>query len=158
MNHIDAPLSEEGEDNEDSIKWAVEVWEDSNGRSPFTKWYDKLDDYDQAVVDTAITKVLEPIGMDIAGTEWGKALGGGLYEFRIRLSLSTLLHWGETQAQDDPPWKDRKVLLRIFCTFHGDRIVLLFQGYDKGKDPSEKRQQKEIKKARKNLREWQHRA
>jgi hypothetical protein len=46
------------------------------------------------------------------------------------------------------------VLLRLFVTFHGDRVVLLFQGYDKGKDPSGRRQTKEIKTARKHLRAW----
>jgi hypothetical protein len=30
----------------------------------------------------------------------------------------------------------------------------LFQGYDKGKDPSERRQQREIKRARKYLDAW----
>lgn len=39
-------------------------------------------------------------------------------------------------------------------TFHGSKIVLLFNAYDKGKDPSEKRQAKEIKKARKCLKVW----
>jgi len=39
-------------------------------------------------------------------------------------------------------------------TFYGDRVVLLFQGYDKGKDPSERRQTKEIRTARKHLRAW----
>jgi hypothetical protein len=45
------------------------------------------------------------------------------------------------------------VLLRVFCTFYGDRIVLLYHGYNKKADPSEKRQNREIAKARK-LHEW----
>lgn len=152
MNRAESPA---GEGSESNRKWKVEVWEDQYGQSPFTKWFEKLDDYDQAVVDAAIRAILEPMGMDIAGTEWGKALGGGLYEFRVRLSLSALVHRGEAEAEGDyPAWKDRKVLLRIFCTFHGNKIVLLFQGYNKGKDPSLKRQQREIKKARKCLRAW----
>lgn len=157
MNHVNVPPRDEDAGNRE---WTVEVWEDRNGRSPFTKWYEKLDDYDQAVVDVAITKVLEPMGMDIAGTEWGKPLGGGLYEFRIRVPLSTLVNRGEAEEDEEnpPPWKDRKVLMRIFCTFHGDRIILLFQGYDKGKDSSEKRQQREIQKARKHLRAWKEHA
>lgn len=158
MNHVDVPPA--SGDDEDHREWTVEVWEDRNGRSPFTKWYEKLDEYDQAVVHTAITKILQPMGMDIAGTEWGKPLGGGLYEFRIRLALSTLANRGEAEGdkENPPPWKDRKVLMRIFCTFHGDRIILLFQGYDKGKDPSDKRQQREIKKAKKLLRDWKEHA
>ncbi len=45
------------------------------------------------------------------------------------------------------------MLLRVFCTFSGDRIVLLYHGYNKKADPSEKRQNREIAKARK-LHEW----
>lgn len=142
----------------DSREWHPEAWEDRHGRSPFAKWFDKLDDYDQAVVDTAIEKILVPFGIDIAATEWGKPLGDGLYEFRIRRSLSTLVNWGKAEEdwENLPAEKDKTVLLRIFCAFHGDRIILLFQGYDKGKDPSEKRQEREIKKARKYLRAWKN--
>lgn len=138
--------------------WTVEVWEDSNGRSPFGKWYDKLGEYDQAVVDAAIKEILMPLGMDICETEWGKPLKDGLYEIRIRRSLSTLVNQGkpEEEWEDLPAWADKTVLLRIFCTFHGNRIVLLFQGYDKGKDPSPKRQEREIKQARKHLRAWKN--
>ena len=56
---------------------------------------------------------------------------------------------------DDVAGSDRRVLLRVFCTFHGDRVVLLLGGYDKGRDPSDKRQQKEIARARKLLKQWQ---
>ncbi len=46
------------------------------------------------------------------------------------------------------------MLLRVFFTVHGSRVVLLFQAYDKGDDPSDKRQCKEIAEARKHLRAW----
>jgi len=46
------------------------------------------------------------------------------------------------------------VLLRVFCTFYGDKIVLLYHGYNKKADPSEKRQQREIVKARKIHEHW----
>jgi hypothetical protein len=47
------------------------------------------------------------------------------------------------------------VLLRAFCHAHGDKVVLLLGGYDKGRDPSAKRQQREIATARKLLRAFQ---
>ena len=43
----------------------------------------------------------------------------------------------------------------MFCHSHGNKIVLLLAGYDKGRDPSEKRQQKEITRVRKCLTAWQ---
>ena len=50
-----------------------------------------------------------------------------------------------------------KVLLRVFVHFYGDRIALLLGGYDKGRYPQKKRQQKEIARARKLLRQFKHR-
>jgi hypothetical protein len=52
------------------------------------------------------------------------------------------------------PAGERSVLLRLFVAFQGDRVVLLFQGYNKGKDPSERWQAKEIETARKHLKAW----
>lgn len=85
----------------------------------------------------------------------GKNLGGGLYEFRIRRSLDTILNQYGTGAESLRGSAARsKVLLRVFCTFRGNRIVLLLGGYDKGRDPSAKRQSREIKRARQALEVW----
>jgi putative component of toxin-antitoxin plasmid stabilization module len=92
-------------------------------------------------------------GIDICAGEWGKPLGQGLFEFRVRRSLDAIL----TTAGLDPSslsGADRSVLIRVFCTFHGDMIVVLYHGYDKKRDPSPKRQQKEIAKARKLHEAW----
>jgi hypothetical protein len=42
------------------------------------------------------------------------------------------------------PGDDRTVLLRVFCTFYGTRVVLLLHGLNKGEDNSSRRQQREI--------------
>lgn len=133
--------------------WTIEVWEDARGRSPFAVWFSKLPQYEQAVVDAVIEHILTPLGQDICNTEWGKSLGDGLYEVRIRRTLTAIRTWGEPQRADDGP-QERRVLLRLFVTFHGSRVVLLFHGYDKGKDPSDRRQKREIARARKTLRAW----
>jgi phage-related protein len=76
-----------------------------------------------------------------------------LREYEQRRPLDAIL----TTAGLDP-WSlsgaDRSVLIRVLCTFHGDRIVVLHHGYDKKRDPSPKRQQKEIAKARKIHEAW----
>jgi len=133
----------------------VEVWEDDTGFSPFGSWFAKLHEHDQAVVDAAVRHVVARLGIDVCKTEWGKPLGQGLYEIRVRRSLDAVLGWGRS-AEDGPEVEggDKTVLLRLFCTFHGRGIVLLFQGYDKGKDPSDRRQQREIAKARRYLVQW----
>ena len=43
------------------------------------------------------------------------------------------------------------MLLRVFFHAYGERVVLLLGGYNKGKAPSERRQQREIATARKRL-------
>lgn len=132
--------------------WKVDYFEGTFERS-----FSSLGPYEQAVLGAAVKHVLAPGGMDVCRNEWGKNLGKGLYEFRIRRSLRTILReHGPAGAVDsiDLPDADRKVLLRAFCTFHGSRVVLLLSVYNKGKDPSEKRQAREIKAARQALRRW----
>lgn len=133
--------------------WSIDAPDDSQ----FWRFYDKLQDLDRAIVQAALDHVLEVRGIDICSSEWGKNLGGGLYEFRIRASLDAILRaYGSDNAAGAVPakWRGRSCLLRIFCTFHGDKIILLLGGYDKKKDPSRKRQAREIKRARKQLRRW----
>jgi hypothetical protein len=50
-----------------------------------------------------------------------------------------------------------KILLRVFCHAHGDRIVLLLGGYDKGERPSARQQQAQIELPRTRLKDWQAR-
>jgi hypothetical protein len=50
-----------------------------------------------------------------------------------------------------------RFLFRVFCHTHGDRLILLLAGYDKGADPSPRRQNAEIALARARLRDWQRR-
>lgn len=131
------------------------MWEDADAFCPFAASVARLDPYQQAVLDACVTHILAPMGMAVASTEWGKALGQGLYELRIRRSLHAIRTWG---LSDPPrasnPQEREPVLLRVFFTVHGSRVVLLFQAYDKGGDPSDKRQRKEIAEARKHLRAW----
>jgi len=56
-------------------------------------------------------------------------------------------------VSDDAAAKSETILLRVFCTA-GQKIILLLNGYDKGQDDSARRQQREIEKARKLLREF----
>lgn len=42
-------------------------------------------------------------------------------------------------------------MLRVFFCTSGQKVILLLSGYDKGKDPSDRRQDREVAKARKLL-------
>lgn len=131
--------------------WDVEIWANADGRAPFEEWANDLSEYQQAVLFAAIQKVLKRLGMDICGSEWGKPLGDGLFEFRIRQSLNAIFGWGEASKPAPQQGGDAPVLLRVFVTFYGSQVVLLLGGYDKGADTSARRQQKEIRRAKREL-------
>ena len=120
----------------------------------FEHFYLSLPAYERAVLTAALEHILGRQGIDVCAGEWGRPLGAGLYEFRVRRSLRAITALAGLEPED-PAGTDRPVLLRVFCTFYGDKIVLLFHGYNKQKDPSQKRQQREIAKARKALQRWQ---
>jgi hypothetical protein len=100
----------------------------------------------QAVVLAAVEHVLQVYGFDSCSGEWGKPLGDGLYEFRIRKSLRTIPAGAGLDSPENAR-ADRGALLRVFCTFHGHNIVLLFRGYNNKTDSSVEHQQREIAKA-----------
>lgn len=131
-------------------QWSIEYEGDR-----FERFLFSLPEYEQAVLIAAIENVLAVYGIDICAGEWGKPLGEGLYEFRVRKSLRTIL--AGAGVDSDAAGADRSVVLRVFCTFYGDKIVLLYHGYNKRADPSGKRQQREIKKARKLHEKWKQR-
>lgn len=116
--------------------FTIEFYEDERGVVPAAKWIDSLDGHAERVLAAALENVLAHLGIDVCGTEYGTHLGKGLFEFRV---------------------KEASLLLRVFCHAHGDKVVLLLGGYDKGRDPSAKRQQTEITRARKLLKEFRER-
>lgn len=133
--------------------WSIEY----EGRQ-FERFFFSLPEYEQAVLTAAIEHILETHGIDICSGEWGKPLGDGLYEFRVRKSLHAILSESGAELPSDLAGTDRQVLLRVFCTFHGSKIVLLYSGYNKKANSSKKRQQREIEKARTLHKRWKQRS
>ena len=137
-------------------RWTPEPFEADDGRVPFQRFIEDLSDFKFVALDTAISHVLAVRGIDLVRTEWLKALGQGLHEFRVRHEANEVARMFGV----DPPGVEaprEKVLLRVFVHFYGDKIVLLLGGYDKGRDPKEKRQQREIAQARKLLAQFRER-
>ncbi|MHB1446617.1 MAG: hypothetical protein ACYCTI_00640 [Acidimicrobiales bacterium] len=111
-----------------------------------------LTDIELAALLAGLEHVLSHRGVAVCETEWGKQLGAGIFEFRIRHTAAEI---ERMFAGGAPGGKSGKVLLRVFCHAYGSKIILLLNGYDKGADPSERRQQREIGVARKRLAEFQ---
>jgi hypothetical protein len=133
--------------------WTIELFVDSFGNCPHETFIEGLDDATFAALDAAIEQILTRNGMDLCKTEWMKPLGEGLYEFRIRHDADEIKARFSQEAPTPTP-QHIPILLRVFCHFYGDKGVLLLSGYDKGADPSGRRQQKEIALARKHLTAW----
>lgn len=131
--------------------YEVEFYAEDGGRMPVRDWLLSLPPSQKRAVGQAINKILQRDGINVCGTEFGKQLRGGLFEFRVRASSADVLKPGEP---DTNPWK---MLVRIFCHAYGDKVVLLLAGYDKAKAPSARRQEAEIKLARARLKEWEQR-
>jgi hypothetical protein len=130
------------------VTWTIEFFEDDAGRQPAREWLQSLDSLKRASAIAAIEVVFTELGLDVCATEYGKQLGSGLFEFRIRHDEAAIR--GKVGGEGERG----EVLLRIFCHAYGARIVLLLGGYDKGVAPSRRRQEREIETARKRLRSF----
>jgi hypothetical protein len=125
----------------------LEFYVDAHGNEVVRNWLRGLSLTKKQVIGAAMNAILQHRGIDVCETEYGKQLGGGLFEFRVRQDADTI----------NPRLPPEDVLLRAFCHAYGNKIVLLLGGYDKGEDPSRKRQQDEIAEARARLAEWKRR-
>jgi phage-related protein len=130
----------------------LRFYEEEDGSTPVHDWLLSLPPSQRRAVGSAMERILQRDGIGVCGTEFGKQLGAGLFEFRARISSDDVKR---PPAPDEPqPWK---MLVRVFCHAHGDRLILLLAGYDKQREPSKTRQQQEIALARARLQRWRQR-
>ena len=78
----------------------------------------------------------------------------GIFEFRIRHDAASILSERGLPVPKELEEGSSEILLRVFCHAQGKKVVLLLAGYDKGKEPSSKRQNTEIKRAKQRLTRW----
>ncbi|MGB8932194.1 MAG: hypothetical protein WCC48_13200 [Anaeromyxobacteraceae bacterium] len=129
--------------------YRLEFYADEYGDEPVRRWLrEELSRAQRLVVGSAMREILEEEGIDVCGTEFGKQLGGGLFEFRVRGQLSEYVDATPLDAADE------KILIRVFCHAHGDKLVLLLAGYDKLANPSKVHQNDQIALARRRLTAW----
>jgi hypothetical protein len=134
----------------DGGEWDIGFYADERGSEPCLEWIRGLSRQKRVALETAIELVLARRGLDVVETEFGKALGGGLYEFRLRWSAEEVANKAGAVLAE-PVAETEAVLLRLFFCTSGRKIILLLSGYDKAKSPGKRRQDKEIAKARKLL-------
>lgn len=132
--------------------YELEFYEDEKGDPPVRRWItEKLTRTQRFALGQAMRQQLQEKGIGVCATAFGKQLGKGLFEFRLRREAFGTAPPGQHAADQ------ARILLRVFCHAYGDRIVLLLGGYDKGMDPSPRRQDQEIAVARSRLSDWRRR-
>ena len=90
------------------------------------------------------------------------------YRYRVKLyvyilSIVVIRHDADEiermfahSAPTGRPTTDR-ILLRVFVHFHGQKRILLLSGYDKGRDPTDRRQHREMAAFRRLLAQFKRR-
>lgn len=114
--------------------WEIELYATVDGTCPFEAWHRKLPAGRQVVINESMQAQLVRRGTGVCSDDWGRALGGGLYELRMR---------------------QRGVLLRVFFAPIAERRLLVLGGLDKGRHA--KRQTAAIQACRDRLAEWHRR-
>jgi hypothetical protein len=133
--------------------YEIEFYEDDDGNEPALTFMRSLPPLKRRAMGVAINEVLRFDGPGVAEGNMGRNLGQGLYEFRLDQNAEQILRRKGKAAK--PESEKGKILLRLFFHPHGDRLILLLCGYDKGEQPSKQHQQAEIESARKLLKRWQ---
>lgn len=84
------------------MTWELVFYSDSNGREPVREWLDDLDDVKRAAAMRGLSVILAHLGPAVAGTEYGRWLSHGLFEFRLRIDAATILakHDAQRPATD----------------------------------------------------------
>jgi hypothetical protein len=65
--------------------YTIEFYDDpTTGRQPVLEWMRGLPEIERKALGAAIRHLLQRKGLDVCQGEWGKQLGGGVFEFRVR--------------------------------------------------------------------------
>lgn len=135
--------------------WTLELYEE-DGREPVLDFLRDLDSVKERALIAALRNILAYDGIGVCSSSWGKWIQGapGIFEFRVRHDAATILRDRGLLVPAKLDTSHSNILLRVFCHAHGEKIVLLLAAYDKGNEPSAKRQNAEIKRAKQRLTRW----
>jgi phage-related protein len=133
--------------------YTLEFYEDEHGDEPVLRWLRELTPRKRRAIGVALYEILQYEGPHVVGTNFGKPIGAGIFEFRLDQDAEQILTRKGKTARPEAS-EPAKILLRVFCHAHGDKIVLLLAAYDKSERPSARHQQEQIEVAKQRLRAW----
>jgi hypothetical protein len=102
----------------------------------------------QFLVQVAIQEILSLHGLDLARTKWLRALGSGLWEFRIGPTSRAVL--SKASLENTPQIQQQKILIRVFCAFEEGKSIIVSL-FNKQRYGGDRRQNEAIKTARATL-------
>ena len=138
--------------------FTIEFYEDAEGNSAVYRWLtEELEEPLAKALGISMKHILQAKGAAVVETRYGKALGAGLYEFRLDESLDEVLRKLGLKRKKRLETAPANVLLRVFFHVHGDRLILLLGGYNKSERTAKSYQQNQISLARKRLEDWKQR-
>ena len=114
----------------------------------FGKQVNRLPQELQLIAKLALIEILSREGLALANSNWLRYLGDSVWEFRIGRSIKAV--YSKAGIEDKPPVSRSKVLLRIFCHFEENKVILL-GCYDKQKYSDGRRQANAIRAAKEEL-------
>ena len=105
-------------------RFTLEFYEDAHSDQPVLRWLrEELTPTQRRTIGVALREILGVEGISVCRGAFGKQLGEGLFEFRLRHDAGEILRSLGKPARDEP--QRERILLRVFCHAHGDRIILL---------------------------------
>jgi hypothetical protein len=139
--------------------YEIEFYEDEDGDVPVLRWLkEDLTPQKRRALGAAMNEILQHEGPNVANTNFGKALGRGLFEFRLDQDIKQILaRKTKRPKKKDTEGDTGRILLRVFFHVHGDKIILLLGGYDKAERSSHSYQQSQIELSRRRLASWRSR-
>jgi len=134
----------------DAGPFRLEYYRTASGGEPARRWIDHLETSKRRAAMAAMSHLLRVRGPAICDTEYGRHLGRGLFELRIRHDAEVILGkaGGESATRAT---SGRRVSLRIFCSLLAGGVIVVLGGYDKGRDPHPRRQARETTASRRRL-------
>ncbi len=135
--------------------YTLEWYEEDDGTAPVLRWLqEEMTPRKRRAMGTAMNEILQELGPQVVEGNFGRALGGGLFEFRLDQDVEQILARKGKKPRARDKGTGERILLRVFCHAHGNKIILLVGGYDKGERPGARHQTAQITIARERLRTW----
>lgn len=142
-------------DPEAAYPYSIEFYEE-DGNEPVLRWMrEELSPSERRALGLAMRHYLQAEGASLSHNKrFCEPVGDGVYEFKLRYNLKDLtrrlkLPYKRTGSEDT-----EDMMLRVFFHQHGDKVVLLLHGYDKGANPGVRHQQAQIKLAKERKDRW----